>query len=411
MNKATQHSRYATLPKTRGQIFIFFMVFMNAGIFASTSSNPFGVKGASELVVLISTLFSFYYLWHQISRKGAVSKIDFTVFSLIWSAFLYSALAAQIRFGQPFVYGLIEERRILYFMIYFPLTWGIRQRVISIEQLFDWIIATALICGMLSILVYLGAITPLNIREIGANSIRGDRFGIGSAYIALASLILLFEITKYKRWLLLPQLLLLVAVLVMVIQTRQILIALLISSVILLGTIRFAIWSAFATGMFAMTVANSSVAYNLFVKYQTLLLQLSSTEYLEASARALTTNSIVGEISKGAWFGSGALSYLWNGGFARLYGENFFLTDVGIVGSAYKFGVMTLIFYGVYFVTQYKMVRAAKNHSYFRLIVGIWTYLIVILPVAATLEYRGSIAGLLLALSMGCSNESKRKTL
>ena len=387
------------------------MVFMNAGIFASTSSNPFGIKGASELVLLISTFFSFYFLWHQISRKGTVSKLDLTVFSLIWITLFYSALAAQMRFGQPFVYGLIEERRILYFMIYFPLTWGIRQDVITIEQLFGWIITTALICGILSMLVYFGAITPLNFREVGANSIRTDRFGIGSAYIALASLILLFKISKYKRWLLFSQLLFLVVILVMVIQTRQILIALLISSVILLGTTRFVIWTAITTGILAVTIVNSNAAYNLFIKYQALFLQLSSAEYLEASARILTTNTIVSEISAGAWLGSGALSSLWNGGFARLYGENFFLADVGIVGSAYKFGIMTFILYGVYFIMQYRVMRAAKNHSYFRLIMGIWIYLLAILPVAATLEYRGSIAGLLLAVSIGCSKEIKRKTL
>jgi hypothetical protein len=406
--KAIRAPYPSVFPKTWGQVILFMLVFLNAGIFASTSSNPLGIKGASELVELFCALFSFYYFWIQLYSKGTVSKIDFTVFGLIWAAFFYSAIAAQIRFGQPFYYGMIEERRLLNFFIYFPIAWGIRRGVVSIEQILSWIIGVALLCGLLSVLVVSGVIAPLKVIEVSVNTLREDRFGIGSAYIALASLILLFRIVKFKRKVLFAQFLFLVLVLLAVVQTRQILIALLISSIFLLGATRFAIWSTIAIGAFAVTAASSETVSSLLIKYQGLFLQLGSDEYLEASARALTINTIINEISGGAWLGSGALSGLWHDGFARLYGENFFLADVGFIGSLYKFGVLAFVLYAVYLSLQYKLLRASIGHQHYRLIMAAWVYLLVILPVAATLEYRGSISGMLLALSLGCTYEVNR---
>jgi len=410
--RAKQVSLHSVIPKTWSQIFIFLLIFLNAGIFSATSSNPLGIKGASEFFELFCALFSFGYLLIQIYSKGTVSKIDLTVFAMIIAAFFYSALAAHLRFGQPIIYGLIEERRLLNVLVYFPIAWGIRRGVVTTDQIFSWIIGFALLCGVLSIMVISGVIAPLSDIEVSANTLREDRFGIGSAYIALASLLLLSKIVYSKRRVLFLQFLFLVLVLLAVVQTRQILIAVMVSSIFLLGMTRFAIWSTIAAAVFAVLATSTDMVSNLIIKYQTLFFQLGSEAYLEASARALTINSIVNQIMNGAWMGSGALSALWKNGFARIYGENFFLADVGFLGSLYKFGILAFALYWVYLSLQYKLMRHAKDHPYHRLLMAVWVYLLVILPVAATLEYRGSISGLLLAVSLGCamevSNSKKR---
>jgi hypothetical protein len=407
-NQGKQGSFHSVIPKTWSQVFIFLLIFLNAGIFSATSSNPLGIKGASEFLELLFVSFSFGYLVTQIYSKGTVSKIDLTVFALIFTAFFYSALAAHLRFGQPIIYGLIEERRLLNVLVYFPIAWGIRRGVVSTDQIISWIIGFALLCGVLSILVVLGVIAPLSVIEVSANALREERYGIGSAYIALASLLLLSKVVYYKRRVLFFQLLFLVLVLLAVVQTRQIVIAVMVSSIFLLGMTRFAIWSTIAAVVFAALATSTDMVSSLILKYQALFFQLGSEEYLEASARALTINSIVNQIMNGAWMGSGALSSLWKNGFARIYGESFYLTDVGFLGSLYKFGVLAVALYGIYFSLQYKLLRNAKDHPYHRLLMAVWVYLLVILPVAATLEYRGSISGLLLAVSLGCAIEVAR---
>ena len=381
---------------------------MNAGMFASTASNPLGVKGANEIVELYCALYSLYYLWARATKAGSIPRLDLIVFGLIWAAFLYSGFAAQIRFGQPFYYGLIEERRILNFLVYFPVVRAIQRDIISVEQVFSWIVGIALLCGVLSVVVVSGVIPPIKDIDVSVNALREDRFGIGSAYMALATLILLFRMVYFKQRSLTAYLVFLVLVLLAVVQTRQILIAILISSLFILGTTRFAIWSFIMIGAVAILAVSTDWMWNLIVKYEALFMQLGSDDYLEASARALTVKDIIDEILNGAWLGSGALSAMWKGGFSNVYGEYFYLADVGFLGSIYKFGIWALVFYAVYLYIQYSVLKRARGHQYFRLVAGIWIYILIILPVAATLEYRGSISGLLLALSVGSAIELKR---
>ncbi|NTW87899.1 MAG: hypothetical protein HGB26_01965 [Desulfobulbaceae bacterium] len=403
-----QCRHYSMFPKTGSQIFILLLVFLNSGIFSSTAANPFGIKGVSEALEFLNVMFALSYLWSQFWNKGTIAKIDFTVFFLVMCAFFYSALAAQIRFGQPLYYGLIEERRILIFLIYFPLAWAFRRRVITVQQIFSWVVMSAFVCAVLSVFVAAGIVSPLKVKEVSENAIREDRYGIGPAYIALASLLIIFRFVFNKGLSTVFQILFLLGVLVVIVQTRQILIALAISSLFLVGAARFAIWLAVAGGAIVLLSVSTDIVSGLFLKYQALFGQLASESYLEESARALTIITVLKEFLNGAWFGSGSLSALWKGGFAEIYQPTFFLADVGFFGTIYKYGVLSTLFYFIYFFVQFRALRAAKEHHYYRLIMAAWIFLLVMLPVAATIEYRGSMSGLLLAMSLGCAVEASR---
>lgn len=396
------------IPSSSGQLMLFVMVFFNSGIVGGAASNPFGIKGVSEFFELLYLLFACAYLWGQFNAKGTVHKLDITIFAIVVSAILYSAIAAKMRFGQPIYYGLLEQRRLLIILIYFPLAWGFRHQVVSVTQIMGWVIATALLCGILSVLVASGLVEPLNVREAGENVLREDRYGIGKFYLLMGALALLFRMSLEKQHRYVFPFFFLLAVLIVIVQTRQLLIAFLISSFFMLGTVRILAWSLASVVGVAIVASTTNFLSALLAKYQILFLQLGAEEYLEAGARARTISAITDEIASGQWLGSGALSSKWNDGFARVYDANFFLSDVGIFGTAYVFGLFSIVLYGAYLYWQYRLVRASRAHPYYRLIVAVWIFLLVIMPVGATLEYRGTASGLLLALSLGCMLEVSR---
>jgi hypothetical protein len=388
---------------------LFAVVFFNSGIVGGSASNPFGIKGVSEILTLFYLLFACGYLLHQYASKTAIYKIDISIFVVVISGILYSAIAAKISFGQPVYYGLFEQRRLLILLIYFPLVWGFRNNIVSVTQIMNWIFVVALLCGVLSVLVATGVVDPINVHEIGESSLREDRYSIGKFYLIIGSLFALYRLSFEKNSKYIYPLLFLVGVLVIVVQTRQLLIALVIASAFMLGTARSLAWGGAAILSIAVAANTSSILLELLAKYQMLFMQLAAEEYLEASARARTIDAIINELASGLWFGFGALSARWNEGFARIYDANFFLSDVGVFGTAYVFGLFAIVLYGTYLYWQYRLVKASKQHRYYRLLVAVWAFLIVIIPVGATLEYRGTVAGLLLALSLGCVSEISRR--
>lgn len=411
MSKARSGISY--LPRTRLQLSIFMLILWNSQILSGTGSNPFGIKGVQEVLYALLIIFSILYVVLQVQAigKSGPIKVDVFVLMLVFFGWFYSALAANIHFGQPVYFGLFEERRILAFLVYFPVAWAFRNNLLSVQQLLSWIVLSAVVCSLLSILVYSGLVSPIHVKEIGAYSIRVERYGIGQMYVSFAVLIVAQRLDFSK---ILPDLLLLllfIGVLIIVVQTRQILVGLLLALIVLRGPIKLVYWF-FPVFLFIFIAAPYIPFFAEFIdKYQILVNQVTSDEYITESARALTISAILYEFSEGAWFGFGALSLLWNGGFSNIYHSNFYLADVGFFGSFYKFGLLAIIYYAFYLSLQVKLLRKIKNHFYQRLILAAWVQLLIMSPLSAPIEYRGFISGLLLGITIGCSLEVRKTTL
>ena len=144
-------------PGTLRQGALFLLICWNSQIFSASVANPLGIKGVQEILYVFLLMFATGYLMRQAACR-AVIKNDFIVYFIVVCPFIYSSVASFATFSQPIVYGLIEERRILAFLIYFPVVWAIRKAVISVDQVFVWVYWAAVACALLSILVYLNVI-------------------------------------------------------------------------------------------------------------------------------------------------------------------------------------------------------------------------------------------------------------
>jgi hypothetical protein len=137
---------------------------------------------------------------------------------------------------------------------------------------------------------------------------------------------------------------------------------------------------------------------------------LSSTDYINESARILTSLQIFSEFSNGDLWGHGALSLMWKGGFHRLYGENFFLADVGVIGTMFRFGILAV---PILIFASWILIRATRRlpKGEIRRTVAygiIFSFLLI--PTAGLVVYRGFFLGILLAIS-AYHTESLKQTI
>ncbi len=64
---------------------------------------------------------------------------------------------------------------------------------------------------------------------------------------------------------------------------------------------------------------------------------------MEDGARSITIAAIMNHLDIVNWLPSGSLSLMWQDGFVPYFGEHFFLSDVGIIGTLFRFGFLTFL--------------------------------------------------------------------
>lgn len=382
----------------------FAAVFINSQAFAVSANSPIGIRYFQEMFYVYLFAFSILYVLFQILIKKSVPKLDLTICLIVGAVIFYSSIAAHLTFGQPLFFGIIEERRVLALLIYFPLVWALRNHYVSVDQVLSWVVFSAVVCATIALASYSEIFSNAADLDAAEISLRRDRYAVGLPYIAVGILISLNSFRKHSIGKGLIILFLLI-VLVVVGQTRQILIGLL-ASIFFLRGVRSKV-SAIALILIPALIlfGQDWAVLGVVQKYGQLFGEILSTNYYLASARAQTISIIISDVLGGSWFGKGALSLLWNGGFQRIYSSSFFLADVGVFGSLYKFGLWFLVIWGAYFLIQIRLLTAIKSHQKYFLFVSIFIFLIVLSPVAAIVEYRGFLAGLLLALTVSVNRE------
>ncbi len=76
-------------------------------------------------------------------------------------------------------------------------------------------------------------------------------------------------------------------------------------------------------------------------------------------------------------FGLGNLNPLWQGGFSRLYGPDFYLSDIGWIGLIYEFGLIGAIFCLLTYFRVISAVKTVTNQLNSLLILSIMDYIMV----------------------------------
>lgn len=335
---------------------LFILFLLNSSCFFLTDDKRAGIPFLRELFLLavVAVTACLFITWRFVYQSKTSLWIIFMGVALP----LLSAVLANLNFGQPIVYGLLEERRFFEYLVFFPTLFLLIMAKPTEEEVGNYFLYVALACATVGFMYYVGIIPTNAVTSYTVDDwtqyedlLRPDRYRIGSGFVTMAAFMLMY---KMKEQVKLSQLLILlyfVAYLWLVMQTRQ---TMLVWGIAGLWIFRKRIDSLMK--MSVLGIALLTVSYFIvpefyieqYERFHALLFEATSGP----GVRDLTVETIVDAIRNNNFIGMGALSLQWNGGFSRIYNSHFYLSDVGVFGVYYRFGFLALfivmIYYGGY---------------------------------------------------------------
>jgi hypothetical protein len=120
---------------------------------------------------------------------------------------------------------------------------------------------------------------------------------------------------------------------------------------------------------------------------------------------------VIQSLRAGEIFGHGSLSPMWQEGFQRVVGESFFLADIGIIGTSYRYGLFGIFWYLFWMTLQLTLIMRMPAGSQRRSYFAVLLFLVILLPVAAPIEYRGFVTGVLFAMTAFLSSQHKQNKI
>ena len=330
------------------------LLLLNSGCFFLTDDKRAGIPYFREvfLFLVVASTVCLFVAWKWVYQSRTSLWIIFMGIMLP----VMSAVLANLNFGQPLVYGLFEERRFLEYLVFFPVLFLLLMAQPSQEELGRYFVYIALFCATFGFCYYLGIIPQNTIASFTVDDwtqyedlLRPDRYRIASATVSLAAFIVMYGMRDRVTLRGLLILLYFVAYLWLVMQTRQ---TMLIWAFAGLWIFRKRVDSLMKMSVLGVVILGISwflvpeFYIQQYERFHALLFEATSGP----GVRERTIDTIIGAVSANNYFGMGALSLQWNGGFSRIYNSHFYLSDVGIFGVYHRYGflmpLVVLIFYG-----------------------------------------------------------------
>jgi len=334
---------------------------LHFSVFGDSTHNPLGFKFLNE--AYLAACLGAAFLLILASTEDASREFRILMYYAFYSVFVFTVLPAIFSFftfGQPIAYGLIEERRMLFAFGFVPLL--LLTKHISTLQFERAIIYAALIAVFLSWCFKFGLVPDF--REEQTAWDRPDRSSIGPFLICFAYFYCIQIWAKGKSpingeqrqktfYLIIAAVLLLT--LVFATQTRQLIVL----------CLAFTLFSLRAKAI--VWAASLCVLLSPFYFYPELLeiLGLNMEFYgnsldgnVEDGVRPHTIAAVFNHLELVSWLPSGSLSLMWQDGFIPYFGEHFFLSDIGIIGTLFRFGFLTFL---VVPLTLFIYQRIARN--------------------------------------------------
>jgi len=330
------------------------LLLLNSGCFFLTDDKRAGIPYFREifLLLVVASTVCLFVAWKWVYQSRTSLWIIFMGVMLP----LMSAVLSNLNFGQPMLYGLFEERRFLEYLVFFPVLFLLLMAQPTQEELGRYFLYIALFCATFGFSYYLGIIPQNAVVSFTVDDwtryedlLRPDRYRIGSGFVTLAAFMLMYNMRDRVTLSGLLMLLYLVAYLWLVMQTRA---TMLIWAFAGLWIFRKRIDSLMKMSVLGVIILG--VSWFMVPEFYIPQYERFHALLFEAAAgpgvRDRTIATIIDAISANNFFGMGALSLQWNGGFSRVYNPHFYLSDVGIFGVYHRYGFLTplvvLVFYG-----------------------------------------------------------------
>ena len=374
-------------------------IVLHFSVFGDSTHNPIGFKFLNEAYLAVCLGLSLLLILASTEESSREFRI--LMYYAFYSVFVFTVLPAIFSFytfGQPITYGLIEERRILFTFGFVPLL--LLAKHISTRQFEHAFIYAALIAVVLSWCFKFGLVPDL--REEQTSWDRPDRSSIGPFLICFAYFYCIQvwakgkspingEQRQRKRYLILAAVLLLT--LVFATQTRQLIVLCLAFTLFSLRA-KAIIWAA------SLCVLLSPLFF-----YPELLEILGlNVEFYESSldgdvedgVRPHTIASVFSHLNLVNWLPSGSLSLMWQDGFIPYFGEHFFLSDIGIIGTLFRFGFLTFLLVPLTLFVYHRIARSINSEMEFTYAVILAFF--VIWPLNGLFEYTQPVICMLFVL-------------
>jgi len=360
---------------------------LHFSVFGESPHNPYGITMVNELylaICLCLTAFLILAMADEASRE-----IRILMYYCLYSTVVFlvlPAVFAYFTYGQPIVYGLIEERRILFCLGFVPLL--LLSKRVSTLQFERALIYAALVAAFLSWCFKFGVIPDL--RDEVRSDDRPDRSSIGPFLICFGYFYCIqiwskgkspINDAKRNRNLYLVIAAVLLLTLVFATQTRQLIVLCLAFTLFCLRA-KAVIWAA-----------SLCVLLSPFYLYPSLLEMLglniefydNTLDGIEDGVRSTTVSMIFDHLNLVNWLPSGSLSLMWQDGFIPYFGEHFFLSDVGIIGTLFRFGFLTFLIIPLSLLVYRNIARNIGTDMQF--LYSVMLALFVIWPLNGLFEY------------------------
>jgi len=380
-------------------ILLIFVFVLHFGIFEETPHNPIGILYVSELYLIICLAFTAFYVLASVGKEQKDLKILLTYCAYSSVIFiLLPAIFSNLYYGQPLIYGIIEERRILYCFTFSVMLYLARNMsAAQFEKAFLFVGFMACILAWM----FKFSVLP-DLRDKVASFDRPDRSSIGALAQCLAYFYCIQVWNKgispidgsprsKTPYIVFACFILLT--LVFATQTRQLIFLSLCFTLLCLKS-KSVIW-----------IVVSGILVSPLYLFPDLLkeLGLNLDFYAESlengptdNVREQTIGYIFGHLHANNWLPSGSLSLMWNNGFIPHFGEYFFLSDVGIFGTLFRFGFLAFLIVPLTLFCYYYFAKRLHRDTSFT-VTALLAYM-VIWPLQGIFEYMQATIAFLLVI-------------
>ena len=388
--------------KTLPRIFIFILIYIRSGALWS-NTQLFEVAYLQEAYLLVLIIFTLVYFSRKTMLSEGVVAEEVFIILLVFFLMLVPSFFAYFSFEQPFYFGLIEERRALSYLVFFPIYFALRNENISPIWIVNVILAVCLINLVNSVWFFLNIRAEYVIETINSMNARFDRAIIGAYYMFFAYFYLLWDWVKKNRKLNLLFLFVILFYFILLVQSKQMIgVLLLVTAFVMVGHLKKSMWLLTTSSTLLLLIYWLVDLGDFIEKYQVVINAVIGGG---ESIRSKTATLIINDLSETMFIlGKGSLSLLWNDGFHSIFGEHFYLSDVGLLGMYYKLGVLaiplTVIYYG-FFMHCYFRLGKLRLHVIPLAAVTFVLCSMVLNALVPVIEYNGYNMSVILALLAG----------
>ena len=344
---------------------LFILLFLNSACVFLTDNKKAGLPYLREafIVAVLLAALSLLLVWKRAHQsKATLWVVCFGLLLPVLSAFLSNA-----EFGQPVIYGLLEERRSFVYLLFLPVWYLMIKARPTQDELERFFLVSGLACVLVGYLYYLGVLPQnsnvdftVDEKDYGLNPLRPNRFSIGAAYVSVCAYMLMYRLRRAYTLRSVVLLLVFASYLWLVLQTRNTMLIWALAGMWIFRR-RWSVILKSALAVAAIVLVAYFIAPAFFddqyQQFNALLFEATS----EGGVREITSDTVLREVKQNYYVGMGALSLQWQNGFARVYSGYFYLSDVGLLGVFYRFGFLTPVIALFYYIGYWRIIRQCRR--------------------------------------------------